>query len=255
MAVKKTICLNADIGELPGANGRALDRAILDVVSRCSIASGGHAGDQASMVATVKAADARGVLIGAHPSYPDREGFGRKPMAMSRDDLAASLSQQVRALAAITRERGASLSHLKPHGALYNTAAQDESIARTIVDVTTQSRIALLIGPPNSCLEVAAAEAGLDFLAEGFADRAYEMSGALTPRSLTGAVLETDAERIRQAVQIAADHQVSTRTGETIDLPVRTICVHGDTPGALASALAIRDALNAAGIEINAVTP
>jgi 5-oxoprolinase (ATP-hydrolysing) subunit A len=113
----------------------------------------------------------------------------------------------------------------------------------------------LLIGPPNSCLEVAAAEAGLDFLAEGFADRAYEMSGALTPRSMTGAVLETDAERIRQAVQIAADHQVSTRTGETIDLPVHTICVHGDTPGALASALAIRDALNAAGIEINAVTP
>tara|TARA_R110001606_G_scaffold101070_4_gene222021 strand:- start:1205 stop:1966 length:762 start_codon:yes stop_codon:yes gene_type:complete len=253
--MKKTICLNADIGELPGANGRALDRAMLDIVSRCSIASGGHAGDQASMVATVKAADARGVLIGAHPSYPDREGFGRKPMIMSREDLAASLSQQVRALAAITRERGTSLSHLKPHGALYNTAARDESVARTIVDVTIQSRIALLIGPPNSCLEVVAAEEGVDFLGEGFADRAYEVSGALTPRSMTGAVLATDAERIRQAVQIAAAGQVSTRTGETIDLPARTICLHGDTPGALASALAIRDALNAVGIQIAAVDP
>lgn len=253
--MKNTICLNADIGELSGANGRALDRAILDVVSRCSIASGGHAGDQASMVATVKAADARGVLIGAHPSYPDREGFGRKPMSMSREDLSTSLSQQVRALAAITRERGAKLSHLKPHGALYNTAAGDEDIARTIVDVTIQSRIPLLIGPPNSSLETAASDAGLDYLAEGFADRAYEVSGNLTPRSMSGAVLETDAERIRQAVQIAATGQVSVRTGETIDLPVRTICVHGDTPGALASALAIREALNAAGIEIAAIDP
>lgn len=253
--MKNTICLNADIGELPGANGRALDRAILDVVSRCNIASGGHAGDQASMVATVKAADARGVLIGAHPSYPDREGFGRKPMSISREDLSASLSQQVRLLAAITRVRGARLSHLKPHGALYNTAARDEDIARTIVDVTIHSRIPLLIGPPDSSLETAASYAGLDYLAEGFADRAYEVSGNLTPRSMSGAVLETDAERIRQAVQIAATGQVSVRTGETIDLPVRTICVHGDTPGALASALAIREALNAAGIEIAATDP
>ena len=253
--MKKTICLNADIGELPGSNGRALDRAILDVVSRCSIACGGHAGDQASMAATVKAAYARGVLMGAHPSYPDREGFGRKPMVMSREDLSATLSQQVRALASITRERGASLSHLKPHGALYNTAAGDEGIARTIVDVTIQCRIPLLIGPPRSCLESAASDAGLDYLSEGFADRAYETSGGLTPRSTTGALLETDAERIRQAVEIAATGKVSARTGETIDLPVRTICVHGDTPGALSSALAIRDALNAAGIEIAAITP
>tara|TARA_R110000787_G_scaffold20065_4_gene59615 strand:+ start:28973 stop:29734 length:762 start_codon:yes stop_codon:yes gene_type:complete len=253
--MKRAICLNADIGELPGSNGRALDRAILDVVSRCNIASGGHAGDQASMAATVKAADARGVLIGAHPSYPDREGFGRKPMIMSREELSATLSQQVRTLAAITRERGASLSHLKPHGALYNTAARDERIARTIVEVTIQARIPLLIGPPKSCLETAASDAGLDYLSEGFADRAYEISGDLTPRSITGAVLETDAERIRQAVQIVTKGKVSARTGETIDLPVHTICVHGDTPGALASTLAIRDALNAAGIEIDAINP
>jgi len=253
--MSKTICLNADIGELPGINGRALDRAILDVVTRCNIASGGHAGDQESMTATVKAAYARGVLIGAHPSYPDREDFGRKPMSMSREALTSTLLQQVRALAAITRERGASLSHLKPHGALYNIAARDEGISRTIVDVTIQSRIPLLIGPPNSCLSAAAREACLDYLAEGFADRAYEVSGGLTPRTVQGAVLETDAERIQQAVQIASTRQVTARTGETIDLPVRTICIHGDTPGALASALTIRDALNAAGIEITAVEP
>tara|TARA_R110002094_G_scaffold27299_9_gene40408 strand:- start:3696 stop:4463 length:768 start_codon:yes stop_codon:yes gene_type:complete len=255
MAMTREICLNADIGELPGDNGRALDRAILDVVTRCSIASGGHAGDQESMAATVKAADARNVLIGAHPSYPDKEGFGRTAMKMSRVELSATMLQQVRALAAIARERGVALSHLKPHGALYNTAARDEDISRTIVDVTIQSRIPLLIGPPNSRLEMAARQAGLPYLAEGFADRAYEASGDLTPRTMEGAVLALDEDRVRQAVQIASTEYVTTRTGETIALPVRTICVHGDTPGALASARAIRDALLQAGISITAVKP
>jgi UPF0271 protein len=251
----REICLNADIGELPGANGRALDRAILDVVTRCSIASGGHAGDQESMAATVKAADARNVLIGAHPSYPDREGFGRTAMTMSQAELSASLLQQVRALAAIARERGVSLDHLKPHGALYNAAARDEDISRTIVDATIRSRIPLLIGPPNCWLQKAARQAGLPYLAEGFADRAYEASGDLTPRTIDGAVIAAEADRVHQAVQIASTGQVTTRTGETIQLPVRTICVHGDTPGALASARAIRDALLRSGIAVTAVDP
>jgi 5-oxoprolinase (ATP-hydrolysing) subunit A len=251
----REICLNADIGELPGDNGRALDRAILDVVTRCSIASGGHAGDQDSMAATVKAAGARNVLIGAHPSYPDREGFGRNAMTLSRADLSTSLLQQVRALAAIARERGLPLAHLKPHGALYNTAARDEDTAQTLVDVTIQSRIPLLIGPPNSRLARAAHHAGLPYLAEGFADRAYEASGDLTPRTMEGAVIAADEERVRQAVQIASTGHVTTRTGETIQLPVRTICVHGDTPGALASARAIRAALIRSGLSVTAVAP
>ncbi|KJS36369.1 MAG: hypothetical protein VR74_12745 [Hyphomonas sp. BRH_c22] len=251
----REICLNADIGELPGDNGRALDRAILDVVTRCSIASGGHAGDQESMAATVKAADARNVLIGAHPSYPDREGFGRNAMTLSRADLSITLLQQVRALAAIARERGVPIAHLKPHGALYNTAARDEDTAQTIVDVTIQSRIPLLIGPPTSRLALAAHHAGLPYLAEGFADRAYEASGELTPRTMEGAVIAADEDRVRQAVQIASTGQVTTRTGETIQLPVRTICVHGDTPGALASARAIRAALIRSGISVAAVAP
>lgn len=251
----REICLNADIGELPGTHGRALDRAILDVVTRCSIASGGHAGDPESMTATVKAADARNVLIGAHPSYPDREGFGRKTMAMSQIDLSATLMQQVRSLAAIARERGVPLAHLKPHGALYNTAAHDEDIARTIVDVTIQSRIPMLIGPPNSQLALAARQVGLPYLAEGFADRAYEASGDLTPRTIEGAVIAADEDRVRQAVQIASTGQVTTRTGETIQLPVRTICVHGDSPGALASARSIRAALIRSAIAVAAVVP
>ena len=251
----RSICLNADIGELPGTNGRALDRAMLDVVTRCSIACGGHAGDQESMAATVKAAHARNVQMGAHPSYPDREDFGRKEMKLSRVELSASLLNQVRALAAIARERGVAISHLKPHGALYNTAAGDEDVARTIVDVTIQSRIPLLIGPPNSRLQTAADYAGLPYLSEGFADRSYEASGQLTPRTMDGAVIESDADRIRQALQIASTGPVPTRTGETINLPVRTICAHGDTPGALASARNIRDALQDAGIIVAPVEP
>jgi 5-oxoprolinase (ATP-hydrolysing) subunit A len=249
----RAICLNADIGELEGVQGRALDRAILDVVTRCSIACGGHAGDQESMAATVKAADARNVPIGAHPSYPDRAGFGRVPMKMSRVDLSASLLRQVRSLAAITRERGVSISHLKPHGAMYNTAARDDDISQTIVDVTIQSRIPLLIGPPGSRLQVAARRAGLPYLAEGFADRTYESTGELTARTMNGAVITDEADRIGQAVQIATTGQVTARTGELIDLPVRTICVHGDSPGALASARGIRDALLQAGILVSAV--
>lgn len=253
--MRREICLNADIGELPGANGRALDRAILDVVTRCSIASGGHAGDPESMAATIKAADARNVLVGAHPSYPDREGFGRRAMSLSRADLAATLLQQVRALAAIARGRSMALSHLKPHGALYNTAARQEDIAQTIVDVTIQSRIPLLIGPPNSRLALAARQAGLPYLAEGFADRAYEASGDLTPRTLEGGIIAADEDRVRQAIQIASTGHVATRTGETIKLAVRTLCVHGDTPGALASARAVRAALIGSGICVTAVAP
>jgi UPF0271 protein len=255
VAVTKAICLNADIGEMPGEPGRALDRAMLDVVTRCSIASGGHAGDAQSMAATVKAADARNVLIGAHPSYPDREGFGRRAMAMDADALRDSLLEQVRALASIARERGQALSHLKPHGALYNTAARDAGIARVVVEATLRSRIDLLIGPPHSKLAAAAADSGLPFLSEGFADRTYEASGDLTPRTEPGAVIETDADRIRQALQIVETGTVTTRTGETLQLPVRTICVHGDTPGALASARHIRTALESSGIVVAPVEP
>lgn len=251
----KAICLNADIGELPGSNGRALDRAILDVVTRCSIACGGHAGDRESMTATVKAANARHVLIGAHPSYPDREGFGRREMEIAPEALSDAILQQVRALSAIARERGATIAHLKPHGALYNTAARNDSVAGVVVEATLQARIPLLIGPPNSRLQTLADAAGLAFLTEGFADRTYEASGGLTPRTMDGAVIASDDARIRQAVQIASAGIVTTRTGETIALPVRTICVHGDTPGAVASARNIRDALQQAGITLAAVAP
>jgi UPF0271 protein len=246
------ICLNADVGELPGDDGRALDRAILDVVTRCNIACGGHAGDDESMAATIHAATARGVLIGAHPSYPDRAGFGRARPNISDEDLEQSLLSQVRTLKAIARGQGAAVAHLKPHGSLYNDAAKDEGLAEMVVSVCQRVGIPELLGPPDSALERKARETGLVFVAEVFADRSYEADGSLTPRALPGAVLTDEARQLAQALSIIVDGEVSARTGERVRLQAQTICLHGDTPGAAGSALALKRALVARGIEITA---
>ncbi len=248
--MKRTICLNADLGELEGDAGRDLDRAMLDVVSRCNIACGGHAGDDQTMLLTIHAAQARGVLIGAHPSYPDKASFGRKRPDMALDALEASLVGQVRSLVALARERGATVAHLKPHGSLYNDAAVDPALADLVVKVCRRCGIHALIGPPDSCLETSAAKHSLRYIAEGFVDRAYEADGTLTPRSQTGAVLETDEARIAQAMGFIESGSVTARTGQVIPLVVETLCLHGDTPGAANSAFKLRDALRVRDIDI-----
>ena len=250
--MKKRICLNADVGELPGDEGRALDRTILDVVSRCSIACGGHAGDDVSMEATIRAAQVRGVLIGAHPSYPDREGFGRSRANVSNEDLDVSLLSQVRRLKAISRERGAVVAHLKPHGSLYNDAAKDRVLADMVVSVCRRTEVPALIGPPASRLEDGARAAGLEFIAEAFADRSYEADSSLTPRSMPGAVIIDEAIQLKQVLCLIETGSVLARTGEQVSLDARTICLHGDTPGAAKAAFALKQALMARGITIEA---
>lgn len=249
--MSKQIDLNADIGELPGDEGRALDAAILSSVTSCNIACGGHAGDEDSMRETLKLAKKAGVRAGAHPSYPDREGFGRRTIEISEEALQQSLAAQVAALRSEAVSLGVSLTHLKPHGALYNEAAQDSGLALMIASVTSNAGIATLVGPPLSKLELAAGAFGLDYFGEGFADRSYEEDGSLTPRSEPGSVYDEEESQIKQALQIAAG-SVSTRTGKRILLPVQTICVHGDTPGAQKSASRIRDALIAEGFTLGA---
>lgn len=244
------ICLNADVGELSGDNGRALDRAILDVVTRCNIACGGHAGDDESMAATIQAAVARNVLIGAHPSYPDREGFGRTRPSVSDQELEQSLLSQVRALKTIAHEQGATIAHLKPHGTLYNDAAKDESLAGIVISTCQRMGIPELLGPPGSALERKARQAGLVFVAEAFADRSYEADASLTPRALPGAVMTDEAMQLAQVVSIVEAGEVIARTGERVRVQAQTICLHGDTPGAAGSALALKRALVARGIEI-----
>ncbi|MBX3724549.1 MAG: 5-oxoprolinase subunit PxpA [Xanthomonadales bacterium] len=247
-----SICLNADLGELPGRAGRDLDAALLALVSRCNIACGGHAGDPESMAATVDAAARRDVGIGAHPSYPDRAGFGRQSMAISRSALADSLSAQVTALVSIATAQGSRVRHLKPHGALYNDAAADPALAMLVARLAIDARIGELLGPPRSALAEAAAHTGLRFVAEGFADRAYQADGGLAPRNLPGAVLGRPAALIAQALQIVRTHTVTARTGELLELHVQTLCLHGDTPAALSLARALRDALDQAGIAVRA---
>ena len=246
------ICLNADVGELPGVEGRALDRAILDVVTRCSIACGGHAGDDETMAATIHAAQARGVLIGAHPSYPDREGFGRSRANVSNEELQQSLLSQVRVLKSIARERGVTVSHLKPHGALYNDAAKNDALAEMVVSACVHMGIPALIGPPGSLLETNANQEGLEFIPEAFADRSYEADGSLTPRSMEGALLVDEAEQIAQVVRLIISKEVIARTGEHVSVEARTVCLHGDTPGAARLALLLKEALLARGISIEA---
>jgi len=185
-----TIDLNADLGELPGVEGRASDAAILKVVTSCAIACGAHAGDDEIMEATLRTAFRNKVAAGAHPSYPDRENFGRKSMQISLEDLAASLREQMKRLQLIAARAGVPLTHVKPHGALYNDAAKSAGIAGTIA---AQVKLlfgteAALVGPPNSETEKAAQEARLPFHAEGFIDRTYLPNGALMPRSTPGAV-------------------------------------------------------------------
>lgn len=250
--MSRSVCLNSDIGELPGESGRALDRAILDVVSRCSIACGGHAGDDESMRATLKAAKARNVVAGAHPSYPDKANFGRTSMALPADELDATLRQQVRNLTSLARQAGVTIDHLKPHGALYNDAAGSPDLARTIVRTAREHRIRAIVGPPGSALQQQAELGGLDFLSEGFADRRYNPDGTLVSRTAPDAMLCAIDDQIAQVFRMVELGTVEARDGTTISLRIDTICLHGDTGGAVQSALALRDALQAKGIEIRA---
>lgn len=248
--MSRSICLNADTGELPGDTGRALDRAMLDIVSRCSIACGGHAGDAESMQATIRAARARNVAIGVHPSYPDRENFGRAPIRMDRDSLLSDLRSQVRTFLAIARENGVATAHLKPHGALYNEAAVNESVAGLVVQLTIEASIPAIIGPPGSKLEREAKRADVAYIAEGFADRRYAEDGRLLPRSDENALITDIAAQAKQVLSLVEKGLVEAPSGDLVPMPVQTICLHGDTPGAVESALALRDLLTARNVRI-----
>lgn len=245
-----TIDLNADLGELPGPEGRASDAAILAAITSCAIACGGHAGDEAIMTATLKAASAHNVEAGAHPSYLDRENFGRRSVAMTADALHAEICNQLNMLARIAADTGVPLTHVKPHGALYNDAARSDAIAQTVAKAVKScfgTELAL-IGQPDSEIQRAAAELSLPFHEEGFMDRTYLPSGALMPRSEPGAVLEDTPARIAQARSIVLTQSVTHSQGATMPLHVQTLCLHGDSPGAADTAKAVRAALEADGV-------
>lgn len=242
------IDLNADLGEgVPG------DEELLKIVSSANIACGGHAGDAATMARTVRSAIANGVAVGAHPGYPDREGFGREGGFMVGDALYESLAKQVTALADIAVEMGARLTHVKPHGALYNDAVHSRDLADVIARVTAEAPgKPAFMGMAGTELEFAAERHGLTFIAEGFVDRAYESDGTLVSRKEPGAVHEDLAVATTQAARLATDGEVMARNGEVVSVCADTLCIHGDTPGAAEKAGAVRDVLESHGVEIRA---
>ncbi len=242
------IDLNADLGE-----GGAYDLALLNVVSSCNIACGGHAGDAQSMAETVRGAITHHVSIGAHPSYPDRDGFGRRNWYAEGSLLLESLSEQIAALHQIAESEGAVLTHVKPHGALYNDAADDRALAELVVEAIKQGTDSVsLVGPPASELQQAATRGDLRFVGEAFVDRVYGSDGRIVPRSEPGAV-HSDINTIStQAVGLATAGQVTAQNGDVIKIAADTLCIHGDTENAYQVALAVRDVLQANGVEIRA---
>jgi len=247
------IDLNSDMGEGFGAWSMGDDDALLEIVTSANIACGFHAGDPSIMRRTCEVAAARGVRIGAHISYRDLAGFGRRAIAVPPRELTDECLYQIGALDSFARAAGDRVRYVKPHGALYNSAATDGDIAQAIAAAVAQYGGLSLLGLPGSRHEVAAAAAGIEFHAEGFADRAYSPAGTLVPRSRPGSVLDPESA-LAQAVSIAVDGATRDADGRSVAVPVRSLCVHGDSPGAVAMARTIREVLTSKGIELGAFT-
>lgn len=250
-----TINLNADLGESFGAWRMGDDAALLQVIGSANIACGFHAGDPVVMRETVRLALANGVSLGAHPAFPDLQGFGRRAMQLSAQELEATILYQVGALQAMAAAEGGRVTHVKPHGALNNIACADAGVAATVARaVRALDRDLILLAPALSALETAGEAAGLRVGREVFADRTYQHDGQLTPRSQPGAVLH-DAQACVQHVLRMLDAQgIVTADGQRLPTPIHSICVHGDGPDAVASAQQIRKALEAAGYRLAPLT-
>lgn len=247
----ESIDLNADIGEYTGTSGASLDDSILELVSSASIACGGHAGDVEVMQRTVDSAASRGVAIGAHPSYPDRENFGRREMEISEEELGAQLVSQIDALADCCARAGVKLRYVKPHGALYNVGARDATVARVIAEaVRSVDPSLVLLGLARSTLIYEGEHAGLTVASEAFADRAYLPNGTLLPRDRAGAVLHDDHLVADRALTIARDNYVWTVDGVRLQVKADSLCIHGDNPAALALVKSTRTVLEAHGFSI-----
>jgi len=237
------IDINSDVGESYGAWTMGDDEALMPHVTSASVACGWHAGDPAVMRKTIRLAKRHGVRIGAHPGYPDRLGFGRRPMQLSPEETRDYILYQIGALDAFARAEGLRLQHVKPHGALYHAAVKDRSVARGIAEGVAEADPALiLVGAPGSELVQAGQEVGLRVASEGFADRAYEEDGSLVSRRQPGAVL-TDPEAVADQVLMMLEGKVRAIGGRVIAIRVDTICLHGDTPGAAAIARRLRERL------------
>ncbi len=246
----QTIDLNSDLGEGFGPWAMGDDAAMLSVVSSANVACGGHAGDPETMYATCRTAAEHGVVIGAHPAYADREGFGRRIIPMRPDEIGRMVVAQVGALAAIARLAGTEVRYVKPHGALGNLAAADADVAAGVVDaVRTAFPTLAILAISGTQLELVARAAGVEVYSEIFADRAYQPNGLLVPRSQPGAVIHDADQAAQRLIDFVEHGRMAVVGGDPIELAAHSICVHGDTPGAVEMARRIRSQLVEAGLE------
>jgi UPF0271 protein len=243
--------LNADLGESFGRWTLGDDERLVAHLSSANLACGFHAGDFRVMEATVSLCRGAGVAVGAQPGYPDLLGFGRRPMPFTPEEVESLVRYQIGALEAFCRSAGVEMQHVKPHGALYNQAAVDPSLAAAVARaIAGFSPDLLLYGLASSeAMAGAAADAGLRFVPEAFADRRYLPDGTLQPRTQPGSVLTDAAEAAAQAVAIAAG-SVTAVDGSSVELRAESICCHGDTPGAVEIAAAVRRGLEDAGVAV-----
>jgi 5-oxoprolinase (ATP-hydrolysing) subunit A len=248
--------LNSDLGESYGQWQLGDDTAVLRSVTSANVACGFHAGDPSTLRQTVEQAARSGVAIGAQVSYPDLLGFGRRFIDMDPSELTDTVLYQIGALEAFARVAGVQVSYVKPHGALYNAVVDHESQAAAVVEAVRayDERLAVL-GLPGSALLRYADEAGLRVVSEAFVDRAYTPQGTLVPRGTPGAVLGDDAGAVAErAVRMVTEGTVTAIDGSAVDLHAESLCVHGDSPGAVEMAAAVRRALEDAGVEVRAFT-
>ena len=250
-----SIDLNSDLGESFGVWKLGDDSAMLEVVTSANVACGFHAGDPSTLRAVCAEAVANQVSIGAQVSYPDLLGFGRRYIDIDPLDLRDAVLYQLGALDAFAQVAGAEVAYVKPHGALYHATIQDRAQADAVVAAAAEYDPSLaVLGAPGSWLLRAAESAGLEPVAEAFADRAYLRDGRLVPRSEPDALVIDPGEVAARAVRLATEHEVVSVDGSVVRVPARSLCVHGDTPGAVELARAVRDALDAAGVALHAFT-
>jgi 5-oxoprolinase (ATP-hydrolysing) subunit A len=249
--LRPTIDLNADLGEGFGHSRQTEDEALLDLVSSANIACGFHAGDATTMRDTVRAAASRGVVIGAHPSYPDIPGFGRRELGLSPKEIRFHVAYQLRTFREICLSENAKLSYVKAHGALYNRAARDSSaaaaIAQAICDVDPSL---VLLGLAGSEMAEAATRSRLRFAPEAFADRAYKRDGSLVPRQKTGAVIYDVQTAVERAIVLVKSNTVIADDGTALRVVAQSLCVHGDNPDALPLLRQLRATLESSGVRI-----
>lgn len=246
-----SIDLNSDLGESFGAYKLGMDEEVIKYVSSANIACGWHAGDAMVMDKTVAMAVEQGVGIGAHPSYPDLLGFGRRKMVITPLEAKNYIIYQVGALAGFAAAHGAKLQHVKVHGAMYNTAAKDFALAKAICEgVASVDKDLIVLGLANSEWINAGKAVGVDIRSEIFADRAYMDDGTLVPRSEPGAVLHDKDFAIKRALRMVKEHKVTTITGKEIEIVPDSMCVHGDNASAVEFVQAIRKFFEHEGVEI-----